>query len=61
MEGPAKYADNGGVKTPAAPFFLSLALFLLPSPETNAYFVRYKEQYFRLFHLHYIQYPDDTM
>jgi hypothetical protein len=27
----------------------------------NAYFVRYKEQYFRLFHLHYIQYPDDTM
>jgi len=27
----------------------------------NAYFVTYKEQYYRLFHLHYIQYPDDTM
>ena len=27
----------------------------------NAYFVTYKEQYYRLFHLHLIQYPDDTM
>lgn len=27
----------------------------------NAYFVTYKEQYYRLFHLHYIQYPDDSM
>ncbi|MDR2434718.1 MAG: hypothetical protein LBD47_09145 [Treponema sp.] len=27
----------------------------------NAYYVTYKEQYYRLFHLHYNQYPDDTM
>jgi hypothetical protein len=27
----------------------------------NGYYVTYKEQYYRLFHLHYIQYPDDTM
>ena len=27
----------------------------------NAYFVTYKEQYYRLFHLHLIQYPDDSM
>jgi len=27
----------------------------------DAYFVRYKEQYYRLFHLHLNQYPDDTM
>ena len=27
----------------------------------NAYYVTYKEQYYRLFHLHYIQYPDDSM
>jgi hypothetical protein len=27
----------------------------------NAYLVTYKEQFFRLYHLHYIQYPDDTM
>lgn len=26
-----------------------------------AYYVQYKEQYYRLYHLHYIQYPDDTM
>jgi len=27
----------------------------------NGYYVTYKEQYYRLFHLHYIQYPDDSM
>jgi hypothetical protein len=61
MEGPAKNADNGGVKTPAALFFPALLLLFLPSPELDAWFVRYKEQYFKLYHLHYIQYPDDTM
>jgi hypothetical protein len=62
VEGPAKDADNGGVKvTPAASLLLIFSLLLLPPPELNAYFVRYKEQYFRLYHIHYIQYPDDTM
>jgi hypothetical protein len=32
--------------------------FLLP---LNAYLVTYKEQFYRLYHLHYIQYPDDSM
>ena len=27
----------------------------------DAYIVRYKEQFYRLYHLHHIQYPDDTM
>ena len=27
----------------------------------NSYFVTYKEQYYRLFHIHHNQYPDDTM
>ena len=27
----------------------------------NAYLVTYKEQFYRLYHLHYIQYPDDSM
>jgi hypothetical protein len=36
-------------------------LALLPDIPLNAYFVTYKEQYYRLFHLHHIQYPDDTM
>ncbi|MDR0582929.1 MAG: hypothetical protein LBG57_01065 [Treponema sp.] len=35
---------------------------LLSAPiPLNAYYVTYKEQYFRLFHLHYNRYPDDTM
>ena len=33
-------------------------LFILPS---FSYFVTYKEQYYRLFHVHYQQYPDDIM
>ena len=40
-------------------FFLSLLLFtILP---LNGYFITYKEQYYRLYHLHHIQYPNDTM
>jgi hypothetical protein len=42
-------------------FTITLSLFLLPGIPLNAYFVTYKEQYYRLYHLHYIQYPDDTM
>ena len=38
-----------------------ILLTLIPKSALNAYFVTYKEQYYRLFHLHYIQYPDDTM
>jgi hypothetical protein len=38
-----------------------LLVFLASSLPINGYFVTYKEQYYRLFHLHYIQYPDDTM
>lgn len=38
------------------------SLFLsLPAAGVGAYYVQYKEQYYKLFHLHYIQYPDDTM
>ena len=41
---------------------LALVLFtLVPGIPLNAYFATYKEQYYRLYHLHYIQYPDDTM
>jgi hypothetical protein len=35
--------------------------FLVTIVPLGAYFVTYKEQYYRLFHLHHIQYPDDTM
>jgi hypothetical protein len=36
-------------------------LITLNTPGLSAYPVQYKEQFFRLYHLHYIQYPDDTM
>jgi hypothetical protein len=49
------------VYRPLGFLLLFLALFSAGAPPLNAYYVRYKEQYFRLYHLHYIQYPDDTM
>jgi hypothetical protein len=43
-------------------FLLGAVLFAVFSPPfADSYLVRYKEQYYRLFHLHHIQYPDDTM
>jgi len=43
-------------------FLLISCLFLITAiVPLNSYYVTYKEQYYRLFHLHYIQYPDDTM
>ncbi|MDR0442402.1 MAG: hypothetical protein LBH44_03245 [Treponema sp.] len=44
------------------PLKITIAFILLAAAlPANAYFVTYKEQYYRLFHLHYIQYPDDSM
>jgi hypothetical protein len=40
---------------------LGAAFFVMGGPDLNAYVAQYKEQYYRLYHLHYIQYPDDTM
>ena len=42
-------------------FFVVLLLVLIPGIPVHPYFVTYKEQYYRLFHMHLIQYPDDTM
>jgi len=43
-------------------FKITAVLVLLTAAiPVNGYFVTYKEQYYRLFHLHYIQYPDDSM
>ena len=40
--------------------FLCLVFISVIVP-LNGYYVTYKEQYYRLYHLHHIQYPDDTM
>jgi len=71
VEGTLNAADtervNIGNRTKGVPglrgiALLTLLLFgLLPGNAAYAYLVQYKEQYYRLFHLHYIQYPDDTM
>ena len=38
-----------------------ILILLASSIPANGYFVTYKEQYYRLFHVHHIQYPDDSM
>jgi len=43
------------IKTAAILVLLTAAL------PANAYFVTYKEQYYRLFHVHHIQYPEDSI
>jgi hypothetical protein len=44
-------------------FFKSTVILVLITTAlpVNGYFVTYKEQYYKLFHVHYIQYPDDSM
>jgi len=37
-----------------------MLLFLILAP-AHAYVVQYKEQFYELYHVHYNQYPDDTM
>ena len=36
-------------------------LIIIPIPTVPAYRILYAEQYYRLYHLHFYQYPDDTM
>jgi hypothetical protein len=40
---------------------LLLLLFLVPAPRAGSYRVLYAEQYYKLYHQHFYQYPDDTM
>ena len=40
-------------------FFFIFTLFL--PANLDSYVIMYKEQYYRLFHVHYNQYPDDTL
>ena len=43
--------------------FLSLSFFFLTVPlkSANAYMVKYKEDFYKLYHVHYQQYPDDCI
>ena len=42
-------------------YILLILLFLLGTTGAFAYRILYAEQYYRLYHLHFYQYPDDTM
>jgi hypothetical protein len=44
------------MRTTIALFLLAFSVFA-----ASAYPVYYKEQYFKLFHIHYIEYPDDSI
>ena len=63
MEGAVDFADiqNRALKLKRTKIALTAILFLASNLPLNAYFVTYKEQYYRLFHLHYIQYPNDSL
>ena len=61
------YRENADIqremnKSIKALICLLLAVFTLgPSLPLNAYYVTYKEQWYRLFHVHMHQYPDEIM
>jgi hypothetical protein len=38
-----------------------LLLLLAPAPQAPCYRVLYAEQYYKLYHLHFYQYPEDTL
>ncbi len=42
-------------------FLLTLLLLLAPAPPARSYRVLYAEQYYKLYHLHFYQYPEDTL
>jgi hypothetical protein len=49
------------MKRAALKIIFSLIIFSGSLPPLGAYPVTYKEQFYRLYHLHYIQYPDDAL
>ena len=55
-------ADTQSVKKSVALLALfTVSLLFLPPPPASAYMVKYKEDYYKLFHVHYAQLPDDCL
>lgn len=42
-------------------FVLAFVFMVTLSPHANAYMVKFKEDWYRLYHVHYQQYPDDCI
>ena len=59
MANPSGTADNQRVKKPLS--IVALFLLLLQALPVNAYFVTFKEQFYRLFHVHLNQDPDNVI
>lgn len=49
------------LKNIAKPFILFLILSFVLLSNSGAYIVKYKEDYYKLYHIHYLQNPDDCM
>jgi hypothetical protein len=66
MERAGEIADTRNVmkvfyRSGVAALILLLSLFSAATPALEGYIVTYKEQFYRLYHLHYIRYPNDSM
>ncbi len=60
MEYCPKFAENVSMTFRFRTFILIFLIFAAVTP-ASAYMVQYKEQFYELYHIHYNQYPDDTM
>lgn len=58
---PRKQAARRGERKVSLLAALILLLLAIPVLDADAYVVRYKEQFYRLYHVHYQQNPDDVM
>ncbi len=64
MEHTCTLADTVSVKTPSrlkTGIFCLLLIVTIGTSPLHAWTVRYKEQFYRLYHVHYKQYPDDVL
>ena len=49
------------MKKRIAVYLFSIIFLFIPLQHANAYMVKYKEDFYKLYHVHYQQYPDDCM
>lgn len=61
MEYHKQTADTRSVKSYKKIIFLVILISLLGSLPLFSYLITYKEQYYKLYHVHYQQYPDDVI
>lgn len=55
------FTDNKSVKKFLCFFSVFIFFSFLKPQDSYSYMVKYKEDYYKLYHIHYQQYPDDVM